>query len=309
MRALIQGPGEFTDDPLAAAALSTCFQVLEALAQLAMHVGLGVGDIRSLSESAFLCAAQSLLAEEGGTEPDNVAKLAVRTGYNRNTVGKLLKGRSSTERQPPFQHPTARVMRAWQSSPGYFEGKRIPKILPLRGEPPSFYALTKATIGDDLPPKLILKDLHRIGAVKSMPNKRVQLVRSTYGSAAWDAEQVQQMGAEVSDHVRALLQLLQQRQPAPFRRYITQAGLGAENAAILARELSHSAEVLMEGHKRALNHETNHSRQAPGQKHRLGALMLVYREPDPQGQPPVRLRSAPKTRARKSTAPIRTKRV
>jgi len=200
-------------------------------------------------------------------------------------------------------------MRAWQSHPGYFDGKGIPRILPIRGELPSFYALTKATLGDDLPPKIILQDLHRIGAVKSMANKRVQLVRTTYGSAAWDVEQVQQMGDEIGDHLRALLQLIQQRQPAPFRRYVSQVGLGAENAAILVRELSLGADVLMEGHKRALKHETNNPRSQSGQPHRMSSMILVFREPQSDRNPLSQPRSARRKRAGKSTAATRTKKV
>jgi hypothetical protein len=307
VHALIQGFEELADDPLAIAALGACFRVLEAVAQLSMEVGLGIGDIRSLSDCAFISAAQTVLGEEGASDPDNVAKIAVRTGFNRFTVGKLLKPRSDAERNKPYQHHTARVMRAWLCTAGYSEGQGIPKILPIRGDPPSFYALTKATLGDDLPPKLILQDLHRIGAVKTVPNKQVQLVRTTYGSAAWDQNQIQQVGDEISDHFRALLQLLQQRQPAPFHRYITQAGLGAENAAILARELARGAEVLMEGHRRALQHESRPSSGASGQKQRLSAGLIIFREPDsPRPGPSAKSSSARSKRGRKSTPTSRT---
>jgi len=309
VHAFIQGTKELTGDPLAAAALETCFRVLEAVAQLSMEVGLGIGDIRSLSDSAFISAAQTLLAEDPGADPDNVAMLAVRTGFNRATVGKLLKIRPDSERDKPFQHHTARVMRAWQSSAGYFEGKGIPKILPIRGDAPSFYALTKATLGDDLPPKLILKDLQRIGAIKAVPNKQVQLIRTTYGNANWDCKQVKQIGEEVSDHFRAILQLLKKQHPIPFRRYITRAGLGLENAGILARELTNRVDVAMDVHSRALEHETHNSKGIPGQKHRLSALTVILMEPDsPQTQRSRPRRSRAK-RAVKPSAAARSKKV
>lgn len=307
VHAFIQGFEELADDPLAAAALSTCFRVLEAVALLSMEVGLGIGDIRSLSDRAFISAAQTVLGEEPGTDPDNVAKLAVRTGFNRTAVGKLLKTRSNADPDRPYQHHTARVMRAWQSCPGYFEGKGIPKILPIRGAPPSFYALTKATLGDDLPPKLILQDLHRIGAVKAIPHKQVQLIRTTYGNAAWDLNQVQQMGEELHDHFMALLQLLQQRQPAPFHSYIAQGGLSAESAAILTRELSRGAGLLMDGHQRALEHERRNSTSAPGQKQRMSVGWTIYREPESAATARARLRSSRAKGPRQPSGATRTK--
>jgi hypothetical protein len=268
------------DDPLISATSGAFFKLLEALAQFSIEVGLGVGDVQALTEKAFVSAAQTLLSEEGAPQPDSVARIAVRTGLYRDTVSNLLAMAGSQGVRPkPFQNPAVRVMRAWRTSQDYTEAGGTPKILPIRGASPSFHALTNATLGESLRPSLILRDLQRVGAVKTVQKRQVQLIRTTYGNPAWDLNQVGQMGDELRDHIRALLQLLQQHQPVPLRRYIVHSGLHAESAAILEREISRGANVLFNGHQRALDHESEATKNTVGQKHRLSATVIILREP------------------------------
>jgi hypothetical protein len=213
---------------------------------------------------------------------------------------------SAGVRNKPFQNPAVRVIRAWRSLHDYSEAGGTPKILPIRGEPPSFHALTKLTVGDDLPPTLVLRDLQRVGAVKTVEKGYIQLIRTTYGNPAWDLNQVGQMGDELRDHLRAILQLLQQHQPPPLRRYVAQGGLHAESAAILEREIARGANVLFNGHQRALAHEAEASKNTAGQKHRLSATVIILREPLVQIAQ-TQTRPARKTDSPKRTAPAARK--
>jgi hypothetical protein len=248
-----------------------------------MEVGLGVGDLQALTEKAFVAAAQNALAEEGAPQPDNAARIALRTGLYRHTVNNLLSmAGSQGVRTKPFQNFSVRVMRGWRSLPDYCEASGSPLILPVRGEPPSFHSLTKATIGEDLPPSLILQDLQRVGAVKAVAKGHVQLIRNIYGNGSWDVAQIAEMGEELRDHVRALVQLLQQRDPPPLRRFIVHPGLHGESAAILEREISRGANVLFNVHQRAIEQVSESTKNTPGQKHRLTASVVIMREPVPQ---------------------------
>jgi hypothetical protein len=124
---------------------------------------LGVGDVQALTEKAFVSAAQTLLSESGESDPENTARIAVRTGLYRSTVNTLLgMTEPQTVRNKPFQNASVRVMRAWQTLPDYCDSGGTPKILPARGSSPSFQSLIKASIGDDLSPRSILQDLQRV---------------------------------------------------------------------------------------------------------------------------------------------------
>ena len=293
------------DDPLMAATSGAFFRLLEALAQFAMQVGLGVGDVHALTEKAFVAAARTVLSESGEADPENTTRIAARTGLYRCTVNDLLSMEAlQAVRNKPFQNPSVRVMREWRLNPDYCETGGVPKILPIRGEPPSFQALIKSSIGDDLSPKTILRDLQRVAAVKKVGSSHVQLIRNTYGDASWEPAQITQMGEELRDHLRVMLQILQQRAPEPLHRYIVHEGLPVESAAILEREISGGATVLFNAHQRAVAHEADATRGLPGQKHRLSASIVILREPvveetGPKRQPRNRQSSAKRVRTRR----------
>lgn len=290
------------DDPLMSATSAAVLQVLEGVAQLSMEVGLAVGDLHALLEIAFVAAAQNVLSESGEAEPDNPARIAVRTGLYRHNVSDLLSlADARAVRNKPFQHHTVRVMRAWLTTPDYVEADgTTPKVLPVRGKSPCFNSLVSLAIKSDLPPKLILRDLQRIGAIKTPAKGHVQLVRRTYGNPAWDADSIRGMGEALSVHLRACLQTLYRREPEPVLRYIARSDLPAGTAAIIARELGRGAKVLFNAQQRAADHEAARASGTSASKERLGAVLAVFTEPVSPSGPAARRRRPPKSATRRA---------
>lgn len=294
-----------TEDPQKAAACSAILRLMEPIAHIALAFGIGVGEVQALSELAFVTAARKEHQEAGDADPENVARITVRTGLPRATVMQLLSGRGYLDaRNKPFINKAARVLRIWCSDEMYLDGAGVPAVLPVLGPPPSFQALVKLSPGEDLS-RTILKELLRVGAVRRVRRTHVQVIRRTYPRVAWDESSIASLGEEIRDHLRAFVLALQGRDPPVFRRYITQGTLDQEHAAILERDFSGHFNANINSLQRALLPGTDSTRTSRGPKNRLSATVLILREPDVE---PERKRTPDKSRqANRATANRRTR--
>jgi len=268
------------EDPQKAATCNAILRLLEPLARMALAFGVGVGEVQGLIELAFVSGARQEFQEAGDTDPENVARISVTTGLPRPTVMQLLAGTDYSDvRSKPFSNKAALVLRTWCSDQIYLDGAGVPAVLPLRGTPPSFQALVKASAGTELS-RTILKELLRMGAVRRVRRNHVQVVRRTYPRVVWDEPLIASFGEEIRDHLRAFVLALQGRDPPVFRRYAAQGSLDQEHAAILERDYSGLFNANINSLSRALTQETDPNKANPGPKNRLSATVIMLREPD-----------------------------
>jgi hypothetical protein len=267
-------------DPLKAATLKAVLRLFEPLAQLLLEAGVGVGEVHALAEMAFVRAAQRAHAEIGESDPENVARIAVRTGLTRALVAKL--GAAKRDEIPEakyLQNRAVRVLDAWCQEEAYLDRSGAPLILPIRGPAPSFQTLVRDHSGDALLGHPILKDLQRVGAVRRLPNKHVQLIRRSYARVTWTEAGILALGEEVRDLVQVLTHELQQRDPPQFHRYIENAQLDREHAGILERDFFGNGNSLFNSFHRALSHKTVSAPPDAKQVDRISASIFVRREP------------------------------
>jgi hypothetical protein len=278
------------EDPLKAATAGALLRLLEPLAQWALEVGIAVGDVQALTERAFVCAVIADAQEAGDADPRNTARIAVRTGLPRSTVDQLLDMHDPhAVRQKPFQNFSLRVLHTWCSESDYLDGAGLPRILPLRGEAPSFQALIKLSVGAALS-RTILKDLLRVGAVRRVRKSHVQLVRRTYANLRWGETEMASAGEELREHVRVLLQSLKQRDFKGFHRYVLHEHLPEHSAAVLERDFTSAGTVMFDQLKTAMDLESKIYKAHRGKRSRLSAQITILREPviEPKKQKGVR---------------------
>lgn len=272
------------EDPQKAAACNAILRLLEPLARIALAFGIGVGEVQGLAELAFVTAARQDHREAGDADPENVARISVRTGLPRPTVMQLLAGSGYLDvRNKPFSNRAARVLGTWCSDPLYLDGAGAPAALPIRGTQPSFQALVKVSAGQELS-RTILKELLRVGAVRRVDRNHVQVVRRTYPHVAWDESLIGAFGEEIRDHLRAFVLALQGRDPPVFRRYVAQGSLEQEPAAILERDFSALLNANINSLTRGLAQAVDSAKGGRGPKNRLSATVIMLREPDVEGK-------------------------
>lgn len=108
------------------------------------------------------------------------SRAAVITGLSRKEVLRLLdfKGPEELEEIQPLNR-AARVLTGWTSNDLFCTGKDQPKVLAIKGGPGSFHDLVRLYSGD-VPPRAVLDELRRCGAVEIVDGDSVRLKRFAY---------------------------------------------------------------------------------------------------------------------------------
>ncbi len=124
------------------------------------------------------------------------SRAAVITGLSRKEVLRLMevRGPEELEEIQPLNR-AARVLTGWTENPLFCEKKDKPKLLPIKGGNGSFHHLVRLYSGD-VPPRAVLDELRRCGAVEIIDADSVRLKRFAYFPAL-DS----QAGIELFEHL------------------------------------------------------------------------------------------------------------
>lgn len=108
------------------------------------------------------------------------SRAAVITGLSRKEVLRLMefKGAEELEGIQPYNR-AARVLTGWTENPLFSSGRDKPKVLPIKGGSGSFHDLVRLYSGD-VPPRAVLDELRRCGAVEIVDGESVRLKRFAY---------------------------------------------------------------------------------------------------------------------------------
>lgn len=108
------------------------------------------------------------------------SRAAVITGLSRKEVLRLIeiKGPEELEEIRPLNR-AARVLTGWAENPLFCEKKNRPKMLPIKGGAGSFHHLVRLYSGD-VPPRAVLDELRRCGAVEIIDADSVRVKRFAY---------------------------------------------------------------------------------------------------------------------------------
>lgn len=111
------------------------------------------------------------------------SRIAVLTGLTRVDVNQLL-GTPAPDQVPQQEqyHRAGLVLSGWANDPAFRDGDRPRKVLPFEGgetNEPSFSQLVGRHSGG-APARAVLDELERNGAVRVLPDRMIELVRSRY---------------------------------------------------------------------------------------------------------------------------------
>lgn len=127
------------------------------------------------------------------------SRAAVITGLSRKEVLRLLefKGPEELEDIQPLNR-AARVLTGWTENTLFCEGKDQPKVLPIKGGTGSFHDLVRLYSGD-VPPRAVLDELRRCGAVEIVDGDSVRLRRFAYFPETGSSEEIDLINMMVGD--------------------------------------------------------------------------------------------------------------
>lgn len=221
----------------AQAALDAAFvRILRALACVALRHGMSFAAFADLAKRAFVDAARHEFALPG--RKASTSRVALLTGLTRKDVQRLSEETPSEGDDAGAQYNrAAKVIAGWVRDPAYQAGPGAPADLPFDGGSKSFSELVRLYSGD-VPPRAVLDELLRVGAVERDATGRIQLLTRVYIPRVSDREKLQILGSDVADLIATIDNNLQPDRHRPrFQRKVMYDNLPRE-AAEKFRELS-----------------------------------------------------------------------
>ena len=173
-------------------------QLLRPLVRILLRQGLSFSEFAELAKREFMEIAWDEFTPEGARPSDS--RVAIMTGLTRKEVKRLRESRTDNADDQQGQHKNraSRVLSGWYRDPEFCGDDGAPRVLPMDGDDNSFAQLVKRYSGD-MPPRAMLEELKRVGAITPLDDGRVQVNSRSYVPHADDPEVIRLFGDSVSD--------------------------------------------------------------------------------------------------------------
>ena len=242
-----------------------------------LDAGVGVGEFVTLLKVTYVkAAAQEGRAVTGHVRP-NISRIAVVSGLTRVEVAAIL---ARSEAQSPSsergRQRAERVLSGWWTDPEFLTAQGEPEVLRLKGARRSFAALCDRYSGEQRTAP-VLDELLRVGAVRQLPDGRLQALSRTCVQVRWDPAGVEAVGEQLRDHCTTLLENLHHPTRARFARQVVNAHLDLRHAPMVIREIERSLQARTDALHETLN-DPAHTAPAGAPAMRLGVGVYVFEE-------------------------------
>lgn len=272
------------NDALRRAIHSALMRLLQPLARWLLDAGIGVGEFLSLVKVAYVRAAVEQGRSVAGSARPNISRIAVVTGLTRVEVGSILElGEAESPSSDRGRQRAERVLSAWWTDPEFLNAKGEPEVLRLKGARRSFAALAERYSGEKRSAP-VLQELLRVGAVRELPEGRLQALSRSCTMVRWDPAGVEAVGEQLRDHCATLLQNLHHPTRARFARQVVNGQVDPRHAPMLIREIETALAVRTDALHETLN-DPQHTAPTGAPGMRLGIGVYVFEEaPSGEGE-------------------------
>jgi hypothetical protein len=235
---------------------------LSPICRLLLKRGLGVGTLIEAAKIAYIHAAVKEIFPADTRV--NVSRLSVVTGLTRKEIAALLrqKDERSTATLPKrsLQQRAFRVLQGWSIDHAFQRPNGRPADLPIRGGPQSFHGLV-ARYGGDVTPVSVLRELERMGVVKTTSAGVVKFRRRNIESKTHFTEQMAEFTHLFRDFVNTVQQISEPKDPPLFFGFKDSILTTPHQAALFQRTFSKRAATLLESIDQWIAHQ-NKSKQS-----------------------------------------------
>jgi hypothetical protein len=162
--------------------------------RLSLKRGISYGTFTSLVKWAFYEVAKNDLVIEGKKQTQS--RISVITGFTRKEVKRLSELEPPTSRHQREQYNrAARVVSGWRRDADYLDERGRTIAIPIYGDGATFENLAKKFSGD-MPPRAVLDELTRIGALELEQGGRVRLLGQAFIPTQDDAIKFHILGTD-----------------------------------------------------------------------------------------------------------------
>lgn len=267
------------------ALLEAVARVLAPLARMLLRRGVGYEAFLVVAKDTFIRAARDDFRIPG--RKPSASRIAVLTGMNRKDVARFLatENRKAPERASIGR--AARVVAGWRNDATFQTRGKRPQSLHFEGAKPSFTDLVRR-YGADVPPRAILDELLRVGAVERLRDGRVKLLAQAYVSRESDPSTYAILGAHASDLLRTIEHNVEKPTETAFlQRRVNYDNLPESEMPRLRSLATGAAVAVLEKIDRAVSRfdrDVNPSVRGQGRK-RLALGVYYYEEDFDEGEP------------------------
>jgi hypothetical protein len=262
--------------PLYAAIL----RLLRPLVRILLRYGVSFGTLADLAKWVFIDVATREFGIKGRKQ--SVSRVSVITGLSRREVMRVRQLPKpdvsvSTERH----NRAARVLAAWRREKPFLDADAEPAALPMEGPGPTFSELVSRFSGN-VPPRAILDELTRVGAVDEMEDGRLCLRARVYIPKNIDAGRLHLLGTDVRHLISTIDHNLSPGPSGPlFQRKVSYDNLPIEILPEFRKLFTEKAQALLEKADQWLaerDRDATPSVEGTG-RHRAGFGIFFFEEP------------------------------
>ena len=242
-------------------------RLLRPLVRILLRQGLSFNEFAELAKREFMEIAWDEFTPEGARPSDS--RVAIMTGLTRKEVKRLRELRSDDDADARGQHKNraSRVLSGWYRDPEFCGDDGEPRILPMDGSDNSFSQLVKRYSGD-MPPRAMLDELKRVGAVTAMPDGQIQVNSRSYMPSADDPQVIRLFGDSVSDLINTWSHNLQaQNGDKWLQRHVRSPRVSKRAVPLFKRLARDNGQQFLETLEDwLLSHEPNQAKASNGEQ-------------------------------------------
>ncbi len=222
-------------------------QALKPLVRLAVKRGVEFHPFAELLKNAFVEVVEEDFRVPG--RRPTISRIAVLTGLTRREASRLVTERQSQKAESPRKkfNRAARVFDAWSTDPRYQDRRGRPASLPIEAESGASFSELVRRHGSDVPPRAVLDELMRVGAVARLRDGRVRPVERGYIPSLDETEKLAILGSDVGDLIATIDHNLTPESGEPFfQRKVAYDNLPADYLPALRKLVRKDAQALLE---------------------------------------------------------------
>lgn len=172
-------------------------RLLRPLVRILLRQGMSFAEFAELAKREYMEIAWDEFTPAGSRPSDS--RVAIMTGLTRKEVKRL---RETRDEHAPgarqHKNRASRVLSGWHRDPDFCGPDGAPLILTMDEGKINFSSLVKQYSGD-MPPRAMLDELERVGAVSVLDDGRIQANNRSYIPHSEDPEIIRLFGDSVGD--------------------------------------------------------------------------------------------------------------
>ena len=220
-------------------------RLLRPLIRILLSNGVAFDAFADVAKRAYVDVAMRDFEIPG--KKQTISRVSVLTGLTRKEVQRLLRAPSDAETDTSERyHRAARVIGGWRRDRKFQTAAGKPQDLAFDRGSKSFAELVRRYSGD-MPPRAVLDELLRVGAVRRMSNGHLRLLVPAYVPRSSNVDKIGILGADAADLIHTINHNLEHGTRDPrFQRKVMYDNLPAEAVEEFRRLSAAQSQQLLE---------------------------------------------------------------